>query len=131
MMTEKEEVQHKEYVTDKVSQADDDFTESSDKTEPAFVKSPEEAAFLRKLNWTVLPVVFLIIWIQVIKKVIPQAMSNTDKLCIVLRQIFIDCGCSAWYNGGYWHEWLSIQLGRLHLLSRLLGLSGIISSKCI
>lgn len=74
MMNEKEEIQHKEYVTDKVSQADDDFTESSNKIEPALVKSPEEAAFLRKLNWTVLPVVFLIIWIQVVKKITPLAM---------------------------------------------------------
>lgn len=69
MMNEKEEVQHAEYVTDKVTQ-DDDFTESSDKSQPAaFVKSPEEAAFLRKLNWTVLPLVFLIVWIQVIKNI--------------------------------------------------------------
>ena len=38
---------------------------SIDKEEQLFVYSAEEKAFLKKLNWKILPIVFLIIFIQV------------------------------------------------------------------
>lgn len=47
----------KETLTDYISQ--------HESTTAKFVKSPEEKAFVRKLNWTVLPVIFLIVFIQV------------------------------------------------------------------
>lgn len=49
-----------EYNKEKVEEYD-----SEEITSVEFVKSAEEKAFLKKLNWRVLPVVFLIIFIQV------------------------------------------------------------------
>lgn len=40
-----------------------DYVSEHDNT--VFLKSPEEKAFVRKLNWTVLPIIFLIVFIQV------------------------------------------------------------------
>ncbi|GAA5804435.1 hypothetical protein HPULCUR_009928 [Helicostylum pulchrum] len=48
-----------EYNKEKLAEYD-----SEDNTSPKFVKSAEEKAFLKKLNWRVLPVVFLVIFIQ-------------------------------------------------------------------
>ncbi|CAO3624517.1 unnamed protein product [Mucor fragilis] len=114
-MNEKEEIQHKEYVTDKVSQADDDFTESSNKIEPALVKSPEEAAFLRKLNWTVLPVVFLIIWIQFCDK-------SSLTVAAVLG-IMEDTGMSgsqySWVGSIFYLGYLVCQVPNNYLIQRL------------
>lgn len=64
-MNEKEEIKYKEHVDEKSQQLDDDFTENDNSNESILIKSPEEIAFLRKLNWTLLPLVFLIIFIQV------------------------------------------------------------------
>jgi len=65
-MEEKEQVQYTEHVDEKKQQLDDDYAESDNKNSSAIlVKSPEEVAFLRKLNWTLLPLIFLIIFIQV------------------------------------------------------------------
>lgn len=43
----------------------EDIISEHDSTPVKFVKTPEEKAFVRKLNWTVLPVIFLIVFIQV------------------------------------------------------------------
>lgn len=65
-MDVKEQVQHTEHVNEKKQQLDDGYAESDSKNSSAIlVKSPEEAAFIRKLNWTLLPLIFLIIFIQV------------------------------------------------------------------
>ncbi|OAD03934.1 hypothetical protein MUCCIDRAFT_110814 [Mucor lusitanicus CBS 277.49] len=114
-MNEKEEVQHAEYVTDKVTQ-DDDFTESSDKSQPAaFVKSPEEAAFLRKLNWTVLPLVFLIVWIQFCDK-------SSLTVAAVLG-IMEDTGMSgsqySWVGSIFYLGYLVCQIPNNYLIQRL------------
>ncbi|KAI7878734.1 major facilitator superfamily domain-containing protein [Mucor mucedo] len=42
----------------------EDIISEHDSTPVKFVKTPEEKAFVRKLNWTVLPVIFLIVFIQ-------------------------------------------------------------------
>lgn len=39
--------------------------DSEDNSNQVFIKSPEEKAFVKKLNWTLLPLVFLITFIQV------------------------------------------------------------------
>lgn len=72
-MDEKEQVQYTEHVDEKKQQLDDDYAESDNRhhhnkndSAAVLVKSPEEVAFLRKLNWTLLPLIFLIIFIQVI-----------------------------------------------------------------
>lgn len=129
-MNEKEELQHTEHVDEKSHPLDDDCTESNDKNKPALVKYPEEAAFLRKLNWTLLPLIFLIIFIQVIPKVFHRLYEIVINFCIVLRQIRIDCSRRAWYIGRHRHEWYSIQLVRLSILFGLLGLSGKLSYGC-
>lgn len=42
-----------------------DYISEHNTTTDEFIKSPEEKAFVRKLNWTVLPIIFLIVFIQV------------------------------------------------------------------
>lgn len=39
--------------------------DSENNSNQVFIKSPEEKAFVKKLNWTLLPLVFLITFIQV------------------------------------------------------------------
>lgn len=96
-MNEKEQVQYTEHVDEKKQQLDDDYTESdhhNKNNSTILVKSPEEVAFLRKLNWTLLPLIFLIIFIQVnciACSVVIEKKSHC--YCIVLRQVCIDCSC--------------------------------------
>ena len=52
-----------EYFDNEKAAIDEDISIRQE-NEP-FVKSIEERAFVRKLNWTVLPVIFLIVFIQV------------------------------------------------------------------
>lgn len=75
-MNEKEEIKYKENDDKKCQQLDDDFSENDNRNGLKLIKSPEEIAFLRKLNWTLLPLVFLIIFIQV----------HTRKLDCVLHE---------------------------------------------
>jgi hypothetical protein len=67
-MTEKQD------ITEKIPcSIDDDISEQDTNNEELLVKSPEEIAFIKKLNWKILPLVFLVIFIQV-------------KLCLICVQ---------------------------------------------
>lgn len=65
---EKELITYQEHAKDKDQDQDssliDSFSEP-ESTEMPLVKSPEEVKFVKKLNWTVLPIIFLIVFIQV------------------------------------------------------------------
>lgn len=58
-MVEKQEVEYNHRAS---SCSIDEFDIKNDKP---VQKSPEEIAFIKKLNWKVLPMVFLVIFIQV------------------------------------------------------------------
>lgn len=60
----KDDIKSFEYDKDKL---DTEYGDEKSNATAAFIKSAEEKAFLRKLNWKLLPVVFLIIFIQVKK----------------------------------------------------------------
>lgn len=65
---EKEPFEYKEHVKDIQQYQDSSIIEAfsePDSIQMPLVKSPEELKFLKKLNWTVLPIVFFIIFIQV------------------------------------------------------------------
>jgi hypothetical protein len=65
---EKEPLEYKEHVKDLQQYQDSSIIEAfsePDSIQMPLVKSPEELKFLKKLNWTVLPIVFFIIFIQV------------------------------------------------------------------
>lgn len=53
-----------EYFENEKALNAEDIT-SDNESSTVFVKSIEERAYLRKLNWTVLPLIFLVVFIQV------------------------------------------------------------------
>lgn len=53
-----------EYLENEKAFNAEDIT-SDNESSTVFVKSIEERAYLRKLNWTVLPLIFLVVFIQV------------------------------------------------------------------
>lgn len=59
--------EHKEYYDkdEKAISAEDLSDVVDEKANTVFIKSEAEKRFVRKLNWMVLPIVFLIIFIQV------------------------------------------------------------------
>ncbi|KAL9546431.1 hypothetical protein MBANPS3_006662 [Mucor bainieri] len=119
-MDEKEQVQYTEHVDEKKQQLDDDYTESdnhnikNDST-AVLVKSPEEAAFLRKLNWTLLPLIFLIIFIQFCDK---SALTVAAVLGIIE-----DTGMSgsqySWLGSIFYLGYLVCQVPNNYLIQRL------------
>ncbi|CAO0802839.1 unnamed protein product [Mucor circinelloides] len=114
-MNDKEELQHTEHIEEKSHPLDDDCTESNDKNKPAWVKYPEEAAFLRKLNWTLLPLIFLIIFIQFCDK---SALTVAAVLGILE-----DTGMSgtqySWLGSVFYLGYLVCQVPNNYLIQRL------------
>lgn len=65
---EKEIITYEEHAKNKDLDQDSSLIDSFNElesTEIPLVKSPEEVKFVKKLNWTVLPIIFLIVFIQV------------------------------------------------------------------
>lgn len=65
---EKELITHEEHAKNKDLDQDSSLIDSFSEPEAIempLVKSPEEVKFVKKLNWTVLPIIFLIVFIQV------------------------------------------------------------------
>ncbi|CAO0795511.1 unnamed protein product [Mucor circinelloides] len=115
-MEEKEQVQYTEHVDEKKQQLDDDYAESDNKNSSAIlVKSPEEVAFLRKLNWTLLPLIFLIIFIQFCDK---SALTVAAVLGIIE-----DTGMSgsqySWLGSIFYLGYLVCQVPNNYLIQRL------------
>jgi hypothetical protein len=67
---EKEDI----YIDNERSLGVDDI--SGHESNQLFIKSPEERAFVRKLNWKLLPLVFLIVFIQVRYKFLNKSRSR-------------------------------------------------------
>lgn len=60
--------EHKEYYDkDDKAISTEDLSDVDEKTNDNFIKSEAEKRLVRKLNWLVLPIIFLIIFIQVNK----------------------------------------------------------------
>ncbi|GAN06036.1 allantoate permease protein [Mucor ambiguus] len=118
-MDKKEKVQYTERVDEKKQQLDDDSTESNNhgnkNGSAVLVKSPEEVAFVRKLNWTLLPLIFLIIFIQFCDK---SALTVAAVLGIIE-----DTGMSgsqySWLGSIFYLGYLICQVPNNYLIQRL------------
>ncbi|KAL7318911.1 hypothetical protein PS15m_002094 [Mucor circinelloides] len=115
-MDVKEQVQHTEHVNEKKQQLDDGYAESDSKNSSAIlVKSPEEAAFIRKLNWTLLPLIFLIIFIQFCDK---SALTVS-----AVQGIIEDVGMSgtqySWLGSIFYLGYLICQVPNNYLIQRV------------
>lgn len=112
----KEEVEkHADSITSK--SADEETGKAN------FTYSPEEKKLVKKLSWSLMPLVWCIIFVQVSRNGKKDGLWVMSNPCLqVCRQIYAFCSRGNRFASRRWHECITVQLGLLNCLSRLLGL---------
>ncbi|KAI9478434.1 MAG: major facilitator superfamily domain-containing protein [Benjaminiella poitrasii] len=118
----KEDIRYKGSINNSEEKTDkiplDDFSEpdsSYDDSHKELIKSPEENAFVRKLNWSLLPIIFLIIFIQFCDK---SALSVAAVLGI-MEDANLSGSQFSWLGSIFYLGYLVCQVPNNYLIQRL------------
>ncbi|CAO3622826.1 unnamed protein product [Mucor fragilis] len=115
---EKELITHEEHAKNKDLDQDSSLIDSFSEPEAIempLVKSPEEVKFVKKLNWTVLPIIFLIVFIQFCDK---SALSVAAVLGI-MEDANLNGDQFSWLGSIFYLGYFVVQFPNNYLIQRL------------